>query len=285
MPQIEAAGRRSAIRLSLRQTRLACGLVLFAYATLHFANHALGNISVDAMERGLALQKLIWQSTPGAILLYAALAIHSSLGFWALYERRQFRWTRMEATQLALGLSIPFLLATHLIGTRVALSLFGTDKGYDQELYKLWAGPPPDGALQAVLLLVVWIHGCIGVDFWLKLKPGYARAKNLLLSFAVLLPTLALLGYYQGGRQILRLAENPAWRAAKFDSRPRRNPGSDRPSRPHPQRDVRRFCGPSRCGDPRPRASSLEGALDRIDPAHLSRPRDPDPAGLERARG
>ena len=43
---------------SLRQIRLATGLVLYAYVTLHFANHALGNISVGAMESGLAIQKL-----------------------------------------------------------------------------------------------------------------------------------------------------------------------------------------------------------------------------------
>ncbi len=46
----------------------------------------------------------------------------------------------MEATQLALGLSIPFLLASHVVSTRVALSLFGTNKGYAQELLKFWAG-------------------------------------------------------------------------------------------------------------------------------------------------
>ena len=106
MPHVEDARPRRKLRLSLRRTRLACGLVLFAYVALHYTNHALGNVSVDAMERGLALQKLIWQSAPGAILLYAALTIHLSLDFWALYERRQFRWTRMEATQLALGLTL-----------------------------------------------------------------------------------------------------------------------------------------------------------------------------------
>src|SRR5512140_2028333 len=127
MPHVEDVRPKRKFPLSLRQTRLACGLVLFAYVALHFANHALGNISIDAMEKGLALQKLVWQSAPGAILLYAALAIHLSLGFWALYERRQFRWTRLEVTQLGLGLSIPFLLAPHVIGTRVSLSLFGTD--------------------------------------------------------------------------------------------------------------------------------------------------------------
>ena len=106
---------------SLRQIRLVTGLVLFLYVTLHFANHALGNISVGAMERGLVIQKLIWQSLPGAVILYLSLLTHMSLGFWALYERRRFRWTRLEATQLVLGLSIPFLLANHVIGTRVAL--------------------------------------------------------------------------------------------------------------------------------------------------------------------
>ena len=207
-----AANRRAAA-IGVRRVRLACGLILFAYVTLHFVNHALGNISVDAMEKGLALQKAIWQSPPGAILLYGALLTHLCLGFWALYERRQFRWTRLEATQLVLGLLIPFLLADHFVGTRVSLSLFGTNKGYAEELLKFWVRSPGAGALQAALLMIVWIHGCIGVHFWLALKPFYSRVRNLLLSAAVLLPTLALLGYYQGGRDTLRAVEDPAWQA------------------------------------------------------------------------
>jgi len=198
---------------SLRQIRLATGLVLYTYVTLHFANHALGNISVDAMESGLAIQKLIWQSPPGAAILYVSLATHMGLGFWALYERRQFRWTRLEATQLVLGLSIPFLLADHVIGTRVALSEFGLEKGYAEELLKFWVRSPISGVLQAILLLIVWIHGCLGIHFWLRLKPFYPRAHELLLSTAVLLPALALLGYYQGGEQTLRSVQDPVWLA------------------------------------------------------------------------
>ncbi len=71
----------------------------------------------------------------------------------------------------------------------------------------------PDLLAKPLFCLVVWIHGCIGLHFWLKLKPGYTKVKNLLLSFAVLLPPLTLLGYYQGGRLILRLAESSSWRA------------------------------------------------------------------------
>ncbi len=198
---------------SLRQIRLATGLVLFVYATLHFANHALGNISIGAMESGLVLQRLIWQSLPGAVILYLSLLTHMSLGFWALYARRRFRWTRLEASQLVLGLTIPFLLANHMIGTRIAMSQFGLEKGYAQELVGFWVNSPLLGALQAVLLLIVWIHGCLGIHFWLRLKPFYPRVKEPLLAAAVLLPTLALLGYYHGGEHTLLLVQDPAWRA------------------------------------------------------------------------
>ena len=191
-------------------------MILFAYATLHFANHALGNISVEAMDRMLAVQKLVWQSAPGALILYAALFTHMVLGFWALYERRQFRWTRIEATQLALGLAIPFLLTDHFVATRLSLSLYGTEKAYPQELYSFWVGWPPGGLRQVVLLLVVWTHGCIGMKFWLSLKPSYARFQHVLFAFAVLLPALALLGDWQGGRAIQASAADAAWRAREL---------------------------------------------------------------------
>ncbi len=64
-----------------------------------------------------------------------------------------------------------------------------------------------------MLLLIVWIHGCLGVHYWLRLKPFYPHAKNLLLSVAVLLPALALLGYYQGGERTRQSVEEPDWRA------------------------------------------------------------------------
>src|ERR1700722_7401869 len=201
---------------SLRQIRLATGFVLYVYVTLHFANPALGNISVGAMESGLAIQKLIWQSVAGATILYASLLTHMSLGFWALYERRRFRWTRLEATQLVLCLSIPFLLANHVIGTRVALSQFGIEKGYTQLRANFWVFAPLLGALQAILLLIVWIPACRGVHLGLRPKPFYPRVKELLLSIAVLLPSLALLGYYQGGQRTLLSVQDPAWLARNF---------------------------------------------------------------------
>jgi adenylate cyclase len=203
--------RRGGSRPTLRQTRLATGLVLFTYVTSHFLNHALGIVSVVAMDGGLAIQKLVWQSWPGTVILYLSLLVHGGLGFWALYRRRQFRFTRLEATQLALGLAIPFLLAEHLTGTRLALALFGTDKTYVQELIKFAIRSPVSGVLQFLLMLIVWVHGCVGLHFWLRLRPSYPRIKNLLLSLAVLVPMVASLGAFEGGKEVLRRAPDPAW--------------------------------------------------------------------------
>ena len=75
----------------------------------------------------------------------------------------------------------------------------------------LWVTSPLLGTLQAILLLIVWVHGCLGVHFWLRLKPFYPRVREPLFAVAVLLPALALLGYYQGGERTLLLVHDPAW--------------------------------------------------------------------------
>ncbi len=200
-------------RPGIRTVRLCSGLVLFTYVSLHLTNHALGNVSLAWMERGLLAQKFIWQGVIGTAALYSALAVHFCLGLYALYERRSLHWSARELTQLLLGLAIPPLLANHLAGTRVALAQFGLNKGYAQELYSFWIAAPGFGWIQLTLLIVAWTHGCFGLGFWLRLKPWFEQARGVLLTIAVLLPVLALLGYLQAGRAVVALAADPAWLA------------------------------------------------------------------------
>jgi len=82
---------------------LACGLVLFAYLVSHFVNHALGNISMDALAAGVYFHTLFWQCPPVRMAFYAASVTHTGLGIWALYERRTVRWKAIEPLQLVLG--------------------------------------------------------------------------------------------------------------------------------------------------------------------------------------
>jgi adenylate cyclase len=116
-----------------------------------------------------------------------------------------------EAAQLLLGLMIPPLLAIHIIGSRGAHQLFDTDTNYIYELLILWVFSPKDGVQLAIVLVILWMHGCIGLHFWLRLKSWYPRALPFVYAVALLVPVLALLGFAAGGREVARLAEDPDW--------------------------------------------------------------------------
>jgi adenylate cyclase len=199
--------------IGVRQIRLACGLVLFAYLVSHFLNHALGNISMEALATGVRYHVLFWRFPPVAIVFYGAALVHSGLGIWALYQRRQFHWRAIEPLQLALGLSIPALIITHIVGVRLGQSLFGHEKLYPQEFYSFWIARPYKIWLMSAVLVVAWIHGSIGLYFWLRMKAFFKRAAPFLLAAAVLVPTLALLGFYQGGRSVVADSNNADWRS------------------------------------------------------------------------
>ncbi len=204
---------KSVRAIGLRQVRLSCGLILFSYLLSHFINHALGNISLGAMADGLWYHMVFWQSLPVTIVFYTAALTHMCLGLWALYARRQFRWRTIEATQLVFGLSIPLLIIAHIIGMRVSAGLFDIEKGYPQAFFAAWVSQTRFMWMLYTALIVAWVHGCIGIYFWLRIKPFYKRAAAFLLATAVLIPTLALLGVYQGGRTIVRASASPEWRA------------------------------------------------------------------------
>ncbi len=202
--------------IGIRQVRITCGLILFSYLLSHFLNHALGNVSYDAMVAGLDYHMTFWRDPIVTAVFYCAAMVHWSLGLWALYERRQFRYRVPEIAQLVLGLTIPFLLVAHFTAARLQAPLFGRDLYYAQVLGFYWITRPYMQWVQFALLLVVWVHGCIGLYFWLRLKPFFARAGPYLLAAATLMPTLALLGLIQGGREVVQLGSRPEWRAANL---------------------------------------------------------------------
>ena len=204
--------------ISVRQVRLASGLVLFAYLLSHFLNHALGNVSMGALASGVYLHTAFWQFLPIAILFYTACLVHTALGIWALYERRQFRWKAIEPLQLVLGLSVPALVIAHIIGVRLGQTLYGHEKLYPQVLFLYWVSAPWRIWMMLAVMTVSWVHGCIGLYFWLRMKAFYKRAAPFLLAAAVLIPTLSMLGFYQGGRIVID-NDSVEWRAENLTPR------------------------------------------------------------------
>ena len=204
--------------IGLRQVRLVSGMVLFGYLVSHFLNHALGNVSMEALARGVYIHTLFWQFRPIAVVFYAACLVHAGLGIWALYERRQFKWKAMEPIQLVLGLSVPALIIAHIVGVRLGQTLFGHEKLYPQELYLFFVASPTRLWQMFAVMVIAWVHGSIGLYFWLRMKAFFRWAAPFLLAAAVLIPTLAFLGIYQGGRTVIADSSSREWRAEYISS-------------------------------------------------------------------
>ena len=189
--------------------RLASGLVLMTFVAGHLTNHALTLHSLEAVEAGRRVFTAIWRSPPGAILLYAALFTHILLTLFKLYQRRRLRMPLWELAQIGLGLLIPFWLVLHVTATRGAHEILGVHDSYLLQFAAVW---PDNAERQTVMLLLVWLHGCIGLHFWLRIRAWYARLRPLLLAAAILLPGLALAGFHLGGREVQAIkAHDPAW--------------------------------------------------------------------------
>ena len=198
--------------MNIRRVRLITGLTLFTYLATHLLNHALGLISLDAMEAGRAWFLAFWRNPLATVALYASFLVHFSLALWALYQRHHLRMPLWEGLQLALGLCIPLLLAVHFAGTRLAHEWYGVQDTYSKIVLTLWKLSPVHGWRQSVLIVIAWIHGCIGFHFWLRLRPWYAGCSQAFFALGLLLPVLALLGFVQAGREIDYLIDrDPGW--------------------------------------------------------------------------
>jgi len=195
----------------VRRLRLVSGLVLFTYVPTHLLNMMLGLVSFPALEAGRDLFLGIWRPTPQSILLYGSLLVHLALAFYAIFRRESLVMPPVEALRYVFGIFIIPLAALHILGTRLVHEVYGVEDSYLYVLTAQWAFDLGFAVQQATLVLVVWIHGCIGLHLWLRLKPWYPRAAPFGLATAVLVPTMALAGYLSAGQEVLRLARDPGF--------------------------------------------------------------------------
>src|SRR5258706_3419444 len=197
-----------ACRPTQRDIRLASGLVLFGYVSSHLVNHALGLISIEVAERGLALGVRVWQSLPGPVLVYGAAATHLTLAFVAIYRRRTLRMPPADLLRILFGLGIPLLLIGHAVATRLAYELYDYAPEYHRVVWMLWTSNGE--GRQLALLVPGWLHGCLGLHFAFCRHRLYQRLRFVLFAGAVLLPVLAGLGFLSMGKE---LATSPSFRA------------------------------------------------------------------------
>ena len=199
---------------TIRNLRLVTGLVMSFFVATHLMNHALGLVSLEALEAGRIVFLGFWRGTPAGPIFFASVVIHLGLAYLAIYRRRSWRMPVPEALQLLLGIAIPPLLLIHVLGTAVNDEVFGTDDTYAYVLLALWVHDPAVALRQTVATVIVWSHACIGLHFWFRLKSWYARVRPYLYAAALLLPVLSLLGFVSAGRTVAELNDKPGWREA-----------------------------------------------------------------------
>ncbi len=179
---------------------MASGLILFFYIGAHLLNHALGLVSLEAAEAGMAIGVEVWYSPTGTVVLYGAAATHFVLALWAVYERRTFRLPPAELLRIALGFTLPIVLIGHAVATRIGYELFGLSSDYSRVISQLLASNSE--VWQLGVMAPGWLHGCLGLHLAFSRRGWYRRLRYVLFAIALLLPVLSALGMIIMGRQI-----------------------------------------------------------------------------------
>lgn len=200
----------------VRNLRMLSGTVLFVFVTLHLLNMAFGLISIDAVETARTYLTAPWSIEPVFVLLMLALLVHMVLGLHSLYRRSTLRMSGYDGSQLIFGLLIMPLLASHIVGIYATKNIFGADPTYRLILNVFWVSSPLEGLRQVFVVVVVWVHGIIGIFSWLRIKPWWERISWFIYPLIVAVPVVALLGFVGAGNQVIAEAELAAEEYAAY---------------------------------------------------------------------
>jgi len=180
--------------------RIGSGLVLFTFAFFHFINIGLGLFHTDYLHGMQDGRQAITRNNLISALFYAALFVHAGLALASIAQRRTLRMPIGSALQIVLGLLIPLQLISHIVQTRVAHEIYDVNDEMGYIIVLMW----PNSAIwmQSLLLLIVWVHGCIGLHMWLRLTHWWRNTVPYLIGLAVFIPSFALAGLLTEGRRI-----------------------------------------------------------------------------------
>ncbi len=205
--------------ITTARVRSTSGLILMVYVTCHLVAHCFGLISQEALSVAGETMKTVWRWLPLTVILYAALIAHFGSALFHIYQQRSLKMRIREWFQLVLGILIPLLLVSHVMGTRYASARYGINDSYAYVLLSTFVFSPVNGYLNAAGLVASWVHGCIGVHMWARFKPWYSQGYfHWGLSVATLLPITSLAGYLSAGRRIVPLASDGEWLEVYYEN-------------------------------------------------------------------
>lgn len=180
-----------------RQAQITSGLILFFYVTTHLINHAVGIYSLALMNSFLKVFVLFWHFPLMQFALYGALLLHLIGSVRSMILRKTLVLPMWQWAQIVSGFLIPLMVFEHIVRSRAVPVAFDLPHvNYAMMLANVW---PEEFIEYVLMILLVWIHGCVGIHMWFRHKTDYRKYRIHLLIAAVGLPLLAIFGIIGGG--------------------------------------------------------------------------------------
>ncbi len=178
--------------------RLWAAILMATYFISRMGYYAMGLLSPDAMEEYLNALSFVWILTP---FFLSVILVHMALGLWKIYRRNTLRMPLWEVLQIGFGLSLPYFLFPYLVTTYLMGYAFGLRLNYVDSILSTY---PAVAWSYVCVALIMGVHGNIGANAVLRMRPWYPRVKWILIVGLALIPLCAALGYLKGGSTLYR---------------------------------------------------------------------------------
>ena len=198
--------------------KLWTGMFLMFYCVTHYLNHSIGIFGLDAVEYIRNIFLFFWRNPVMNFFLPSVAVIHIYLSLSRVIRLASFRgFKRHEWFQLIAGILTVPALALHVSGTKIAHVFYGINDTYT--FLSSSIADYTDIVIFNLLMLLVWMHGYIGVKYWMKVNSKYQSYLNKMGMFFFLLPILSFVGVISMFRESnLNLLIDPKYKEKVFNS-------------------------------------------------------------------
>ncbi|MCB1193974.1 MAG: 2Fe-2S iron-sulfur cluster binding domain-containing protein [Leptospiraceae bacterium] len=191
------------------KSRLITGLILLFYAATHLLNHSMGIFGLEVMEESRKIFLGFWRNPITFFILPLSIFVHFYFVWHKLFVKKTFQGiTNLEWIQLVFGILIPFFLVLHILSTRYMHTFYEVQDTYTFHLIRTF---PDYMYFHIIIILLIWVHGSIGLHYFIKTKEWYVKYGKLIEYVGVILPVTALWGIVSAGREIVLLRSSPEW--------------------------------------------------------------------------
>ncbi|TGN18756.1 adenylate/guanylate cyclase domain-containing protein [Leptospira idonii] len=197
--------------------RLASGLVLFFYSFTHLLNHSFGIVSLESLEQGRSVFLFLWRNPFSHSLLILSFLAHLCFAILPLLVKKTWKMSAGEILQISFGFLIPQVLIGHIFATIGMSGFLGIKDSYT---YLMLVFGPWVIATDIFLLVLVWVHGCLGIYYWIRYQSWFVKYSNLILVFAVLFPFCAVMGIISAEKEVNLIFADPVLYSEYLSSLP-----------------------------------------------------------------